>query len=66
MDIDHNEFQNTRLSYGNLMVKLGKLARTVQNDQNKCANVIADIDRIISHLRNDQAFNLNFVVIGQE
>ena len=25
-----------------------------------------DIDRMISHHRNDQQFNLNFVVIGQE
>ena len=52
-----------KISYGDLMVKLGELARTVQNDQHKCAAVIADIDQMIMHYRNDNAFMLNFVVI---
>ena len=64
VDVDHNVTENTRITYGDLMVKLSELARTVQNDQNKCASVMAAIDSMITHHRNDQTFNLNFVVIG--
>ena len=42
------------------------MPRIVQNDQNKCTTMIADIDQMIMHHITHQAYRLNFVIIGYD
>ena len=65
-DGDINNSTSNRVTYGDMMIKMGELARTVQDDQSQSASVITDITQMITHYRNNQAFNVNFVFVGND
>ena len=50
-----------KISYQELMIRMGELARTVQNDQTQCSAVLSYINQIIGHYRNGTSFELSFV-----
>ena len=65
-DGDINNSTSNRVTYAEMMIKMGELARTVQDDQSQSASVITDITQMITHYRNNQAFNVNFVLVGND
>ena len=65
-DGDINNSTSNRVTYAEMMIKMGELARTVQDDQSHSASVITDITQMITHYRNNQAFNVNFVLVGND
>jgi len=61
-DIEHGEDgKHAKISYQQLMVQLGELARTVQNNQSHCVTVMSDINKMIQHYRNGHDFQVNFM-----
>jgi len=55
IDITH------KICYQELMIRMGELARTVQNDQTQCSAVFSHINQMIRHYRNGTSFELSFV-----
>ena len=56
-DIEYNEDDEyTNISYEQLMVQIGELAHTIQNNQSQYVAIMPDINKIIQHYRNDHDF----------
>ena len=50
-----------RISYQELMIQMGELARTVQNDQSQCSAVFTNVNQMIKYYRNGTSFEMRFL-----
>ena len=54
----------TKITYHDLVKKLGELAKTVQYSQAHCKAVVSDIDKMIGHYRSRKPFIVNFTTFN--
>jgi len=52
---------NRKISYQEIMTKMGELARTIQNDKSQCAAVFSNVNRMIELYRNGKSFELSII-----
>ena len=52
---------HSKVTYQDIMIRMGELARTVQNNQEQLSAVLVNVNRMIDYYRKGKNFEVNFV-----